>query len=166
MKLLKLQEQLETDYDHSFVGQTVSETISTLLSMAQKNRANKVKDEFKVPEKRFWWIKLQAYVGRRDWDELLKFARSKQAPMGYDPFYYQCFKAGSKRQAAQYISMCTNLTYQKRIQMCIQVDSIRQAAQEAVKAKDIDALKELEPLATTTVKSEISDFMTQLQSKK
>lgn len=166
MKLLKLQEQLETDYDHTFIGQTVSETISTLLGMAQNSRANKVKDEFKVPEKRFWWIKLQAHVSRRDWDELLKFAKSKKSPIGYEPFFNQCFKAGSKRQAAQYIAMCTNLTYQKRIEMYIQVDSIRQAAQEAVKAKDLDALKQLEPLATTTVRSEITDFMAQLQNKK
>lgn len=134
--------------------------------MAQNSRASKIKDEFKVPEKRFWWIKLQAYVARRDWDELLKFAKSKKSPIGYEPFFIQCFQAGSKRQAAQYISLCTNLTYQKRIEMCIQVDSIRQAAQEAVKAKDLEALKELEPLATTTVRSEIHDFVAQLQAKK
>lgn len=164
-KLLKLQAQLELDYDSTFVGQTVSQTISTLLSMSQHSRAVKVKDEFKVPERRFYWIKLQAYIARRDWDELHKFARAKKSPIGYLPFFNQCYKAGSKRQALLYVPMCTDVSYKQRIDMYIQVDGIRQAAQEAVKAKDLQALEELEPLATTTVRSEIADFVNQLKSK-
>ena len=61
--------------------------------------------------------------------------------------------------------MCTDVSYKQRIDMYIQVDGIRQAAQEAVKAKDLQALEELEPLATTTVRSEIADFVNQLKSK-
>lgn len=166
IKLLKLQLQLEKDYDQEFVGKTVSETIGGLILIAQNSRANKVKDEFKVPEKRFWWIKMKVLVTRRDWDELLKFSKSKKSPIGYEPFFHAVLKAGNKRSAAQYVPMCTTLDYKQRIQMYVQVDAIRQAAQEAVKAKDLEELLELEPLATSTVKSEINELIAQLKSKK
>lgn len=166
IRLLKLQLQLEKDYDQLFVGKTVSETISSLVLIAQHSRANKVKDEFKVPDKRFWWIKIKALVVRRDWDELLKFAKSKKSPIGYEPFFNLVLKAGNKRNASLYVPMCTYLSYKRRIQLYVQVDAIRQAAQEAVRAKDLDELLELEPLATTTVKSEINELIAQLKSKK
>ncbi|VVT56732.1 uncharacterized protein SAPINGB_P005238 [Magnusiomyces paraingens] len=166
MKLIKLQLQLENDYDQPFVGKTVTETISQLVSISQNSRANKVKDEFKVPEKRFWWIKAKALVARRDWDDLLKFAKSKKSPIGYEPFFNLVFKAGNKRHAALYVPLCTNLSYKERIKLFVQVDAIRQAAQEAVKAKDLDELQNLEPLATSTVKSEIHEYIAQLKAKK
>lgn len=164
IKLLKLQLTLEKDYDQIFVGKSVSETISALIMIAQHSRASKIRDDFKVPDKRFWWIKLQALVARRDWDELLKFARSrKSSPIGFEPFFELALKAGNKRNAALYVPMCVNLPYKKRIEMYVKVDAIRQAAQEATRAKDLDELAQLEQVATSAVKSEIQDLIAQLK---
>lgn len=166
VRLLKLQLVLERDYDQEFVGKSVSETISGLVLIAQNNRAQKVKDDFKVPDKRFWWVKIQALVVRRDWDELYKFAKSKKSPIGFVPFFDLAVKAGNKRNAALYVPLCASLPYKKRIEMYVKVDAIRQAAQEAVKAKDLQELTDLEPLATSAVKSEIQELIAQLKSKK
>lgn len=164
IKLLKLQLVLEKEYDQVFVGKSVSETISALVMIAQHSRASKVRDEFKVPDKRFWWIKLNALVRRRDWDELLKFARSrKTSPIGFEPFFEMTLKAGNKRNASYYVPMCTNLPYKKRIEMYVKVDAIRQAAQEATKAKDMQELVQLEQITTSAVKSEIQDLIAQMK---
>lgn len=158
-RLLAIQENLERDYEHPFVGLSVTDTISSLLKISQNPRALKLKDEFKVPDKRYWWIRLQALVARREWDALHKFSQSKKSPIGYEPFYNECLRAGSKREAAKYIQYCTNLTHKQRIEMYVKVDDIRQAAQEAAKAKDTDALHELRSMATPTVQTEIDNLM-------
>lgn len=163
LKLVNLQQKLESDYQQSFLGLSVSDTISSLLNMSQGNRAHKVKDEFKVPEKRYHWLQVRSFVYRRDWDALFKFATSKKSPIGYEPFYYQCLKAGSKKQALRYVSMCTNVTYEQRIDMYIKVDGLRQAGQEALKAKDLSKLEELERTAEGPVATEIKDFIRQLK---
>lgn len=84
MKLLHLQQQLEKDIHQSFVGLSVSETIYKCMTEGQASRASKVKSEFKVPDKRYWWIKLRALVEIRDWENLEKFAKSKKSPIGYE----------------------------------------------------------------------------------
>jgi hypothetical protein len=164
-KLLSLQQQLEKDYDQPFIGFTITETISGLLKIAQNSRATKVKDEFKVPDKRFWWIKLQALASRRDWDSLHKFATSKKSPIGYEPFYDECLKAGSNRNAALYVSLCANLTYKQRIHMYVEVDDIRRAAEEAFKAKDVDILEGLRETSTSAIQAEIDDHIATLRRR-
>ena len=47
-------------------------------------QANKLKKEFKVPDKRFWWIKVKALAESRNWVELDRFAKSKKSPIGYE----------------------------------------------------------------------------------
>lgn len=164
LKLLVIQKQLEQEYERSFVGQTVTETISELFGIAQTARAQRIKDEFKVPDKRFWWIRLKVLVSRREWDTLYKFATSKKSPIGYDAFYTECVKAGSKRNAAKYIPHCTTLNYKQRIEMCLEVDDLRQACQEAIKAKDVEELERLQELTpSAALKNEITDMVTKLR---
>jgi vacuolar protein sorting-associated protein 16 len=54
-RLLNLQEQLEKEAENriKFVGQSVSETIRTCLLNGMAKRADKIRSDFKVPEKRF-----------------------------------------------------------------------------------------------------------------
>lgn len=48
--------------------------------------ANKIKVDFKIPEKRFYWTMLKALVKQRDWESLEKFANSKKSPIGYQVY--------------------------------------------------------------------------------
>ncbi|KAI9491794.1 Vps16, C-terminal region-domain-containing protein [Zychaea mexicana] len=84
IKLLQMQQQLEKDTHQPFTGLSVSETIYKCTVLGQQNKASKVKSEFKVPDKRMWWIKLRALVEVRDWENLEKFAKSKKSPIGYE----------------------------------------------------------------------------------
>jgi len=53
-RLLLFQQQLESEADGKvpFFGQSVSETIRTCLINAMPKRADKIKSDFKVPDKR------------------------------------------------------------------------------------------------------------------
>lgn len=54
-RLLAQQQQLEKEADGkiSFFGQSVNETIRTLLINGMSKRADKMKSDFKVPDKRY-----------------------------------------------------------------------------------------------------------------
>ncbi|KAI8887949.1 hypothetical protein K501DRAFT_174170 [Backusella circina FSU 941] len=84
IKLLQFQSTLEKDTQQSFTGLSVSETIYKCTTLGQHAKATKVRTDFKVPDKRFWWVKLRALVEIRDWENLEKLAKSKKSPIGYE----------------------------------------------------------------------------------
>lgn len=86
-KLLHMQEVFEKDLQQErFVGESVNETVFKLIRMGYSSRANKVKSEFKIPEKRFWWLKLRALVAKRDWGEIEEWGRTKKSPIGWEVY--------------------------------------------------------------------------------
>ncbi|KAJ3089792.1 hypothetical protein HK102_005491 [Quaeritorhiza haematococci] len=103
-KLLTLQTQLERETAHSFVGLSVSETISKCLLLGQGNKAAKVKGEFRVPDRRFWWLKIRALIQSHNWDGLEKFAKSSQK-FGYVGIIDTLLKNNQFAQAAKYVEM-------------------------------------------------------------
>jgi hypothetical protein len=46
----------------------------------------KIMKKFKVSEKLLWYIKIQCYSKKSDWNGLLKLANEKKSPVGYVPF--------------------------------------------------------------------------------
>jgi hypothetical protein len=106
-RLLSLQLAYEHELDNKFqfAGLSVNDFISRLLSEGFGKRAEKVRADWKVPDKRyvyylvrkrlaeymvgyhrFWWIKLKALAGNKDWEGLENFAKAKKSPIGYEPF--------------------------------------------------------------------------------
>lgn len=51
--------------------------------MKLHSRALKIKSEFHVPDKSFYYIRIRALAEMNDWDELDKFSRSRKSPVGY-----------------------------------------------------------------------------------
>lgn len=87
-RLLALQIQFERELDHKFVfaGLPLSDTIYRLLVEGLNKRAERLRADFKVPDKRWWWLKLKALAAIQSWDALEAFAKSKKSPIGYEPF--------------------------------------------------------------------------------
>lgn len=54
LRLLTLQEQMERELDHKYIlsGLNVNETMSYLLQIGLGKRAEKIRSEWKVPDKR------------------------------------------------------------------------------------------------------------------
>jgi hypothetical protein len=83
IKLLVAQEELEKELRQKYVDLSVSQTIYKLVIDGQISKAAKIKSDFKVPDERFWWLKIRALGETKNWTELDKFVKSKKSPIGY-----------------------------------------------------------------------------------
>lgn len=82
------------------------DTIKELLNIGDVKLADKMKSEYKVPDRRYWWIRIQVYADHFQWEELEKFSKSKKSPIGYEPFVEVCLKHGNIVEAKKYLAKC------------------------------------------------------------
>ena len=153
VRLLALQQQFEKDSDGKikFFGQSVSETIRTCLMNGMSKKADRIKSEFKVPDKRFiklcfirdpsahatlsrfWYLKLHALTAMRDFDALDTFARSKRSPIGYEAFVRHLVEAGHLKEASSYVIRCDA---PKRVELYVLCKDWRAAGKECKERGD------------------------------
>lgn len=138
VRLLQVQAQLEKDYSQAFTGQSISSTVYKLITINQSSRASKVRSEFKMPDKRFWWIKLRALVEIRDWEGVAALAKSKKSPIGYEPFVEECVKARQFTEAGKYILKCDA---HLRAGLFLKIEAYSEAGEQAYLQKDLDMLQ-------------------------
>lgn len=143
-RLCRLQAQLEKETGQSlFVGLSVAETLQTAIALGNQKAVAQIRSDFKVSDKRFWWIKVKTLGRARDWDALEAFARERKAsPIGMEPFIQAC----TSNEAPQHVvaGMIGRLPDLKaRAEAYAQVGLIREAAEAAAAAKDADMLSKL-----------------------
>ncbi|KAF3162354.1 hypothetical protein TWF751_010743 [Orbilia oligospora] len=164
IKLLTMQESLERDvFEETFVGLSLNDTIFKLTRLGFHPRANKIRSEFKMPDKRFWWIKLRGLVAKREWAEIEEWSKLKTSPIGWEPFFNECLSAGNTKVASIFIPKCKNLGHAERINMWVQCGMIVKAGEEALLAKDYSSLEGLLPKATGAAVPEIQKMMQKLR---
>lgn len=146
-KLLALQKLLEDEAGGkiSFVGLSVNDTIRRCITTGYLKRADRIRSDFKVPEKRFWYIKLYALTETKDFDGLEAFAKSKRSPIGYEPFINHLIKSGYLKQAASYVPRCDAKT---RADLYVRCGEWRLAALECKERNDRAKLEELRRTCT------------------
>ena len=132
-RLLSLQETYEKEADTQtglhLVGLSVNETISELIKKGLAKKADRVRGDFKVPDRRsvdlptfsgvtapclrldsplhrFYFIKLQALTSVKDWPSLEAFAKLRKSPIGYEPFVTHLVDKGHPKEAAKYVPRC------------------------------------------------------------
>ena len=104
--LISRQKTLSTK-SPDIIGQNVNGTISLLIQSALFNDADSVRKEFKISDKKFWFLKVRGLALTRNWAELEKFARGKKSPIGYGPFVKACIDNNNKAEAIKYIERVT-----------------------------------------------------------
>ncbi|KAI0697518.1 vacuolar protein sorting-associated protein 16 [Cerioporus squamosus] len=129
VRLLTFQQTLEKESDGkiAFFGQSVNETIRTCLINGMAKRADKIKSDFKVPDKRFWYLKLYALTEVRDFEGLEAFAKSKRSPIGYEAFVKHLVEKGHQKEALPYVARCDG---PKRADLYVLCNDWRAAAKE------------------------------------
>ncbi|KAF6745417.1 vacuolar assembling/sorting protein VPS16 [Ephemerocybe angulata] len=107
-RLLSAQHQLDMENDGriSSFGLSLNETIRLCLVNGMARKADKLKSDFKIPDKRFWYIKLKALTEIRDFEGLDAFAKSKRSPIGYEPFVRHLIEKGYAKDAIAYVARC------------------------------------------------------------
>ncbi|XP_015880079.3 protein VACUOLELESS1 [Ziziphus jujuba] len=141
-KLLRIQHELEvTTKQAIFVDSSISDTIRTCIVLGNHRAAMKVKTEFKVSEKRWYWLKVFALATIRDWDALEKFSKEKRPPIGYRPFVEACIDADEKGEALKYIPKLADP--RERAESYARIGMVKEAADAASQAKDGELLGRL-----------------------
>ncbi|KAJ2721037.1 Vacuolar protein [Coemansia sp. Benny D115] len=165
IKLLQYQHQADQEAPgNSFVGLSLNQTLAQCLALGNYSKASKMRTEYKIPERRYYWIKLRALVLRRDWVELSRLANAKKSPIGYRPFVDECIRALQYQEAAKYITRCDPPS--ERAGLYLKIGFFREAAQAASLTKDVDMLRQIHGLARdSALKHDIAQMIEQLTSR-
>ncbi|KAM7260084.1 hypothetical protein ACFE04_015825 [Oxalis oulophora] len=141
-KLLRIQHDLEVATKQPiFVDSSISDTIRTCIVLGNNRAAMKVKTEFKVSEKRWYWLKVFALATIRDWDALEKFSKEKRPPIGFKPFVEACIDADEKGEALKYIPKLADP--REKAEAYARIGMAKEAADAASQAKDGELLERL-----------------------
>ncbi|CAN1255448.1 Protein VACUOLELESS1 [Linum perenne] len=141
-KLIRIQHELEVATKQAiFVDSSISDTIRTCIVLGNDKFATKVKTEFKVSEKRWYWLKVFALATVGNWDALEKFSREKRPPIGYRPFVEACMDADEKGEALKYIPKLADP--RERAEAYARIGMAKEAADAASQAKDGELLGRL-----------------------
>eukprot|EP00258_Populus_trichocarpa_P004599 XP_002306748.2 protein VACUOLELESS1 [Populus trichocarpa] len=158
-KLLRIQHELEVSTKQPiFVDSSISDTIRTCIALGNHRAAMRVKTEFKVSEKRWYWLKVLALVTIRDWEALEKFSKEKRPPMGFRPFVEACIDVDEKAEALKYIPKLADP--RERAEAYARIGMAKEAADAASQAKDGELLGRLKlSFAQNTAASSIFDTL-------
>ncbi|CAN0909928.1 Protein VACUOLELESS1 [Linum grandiflorum] len=171
-KLIRIQHELEVATKQAiFVDSSISDTIRTCIVLGNDKFASKVKTEFKVSEKRWYWLKVFALATVGNWEALEKFSREKRPPigsifppqfvglhllftrstylsnhrffvnLGYRPFVEACIDADEKGEALKYIPKLADP--RERAEAYARIGMAKEAADAASQAKDGELLGRL-----------------------
>ncbi|KAB5594660.1 Vacuolar protein sorting-associated protein [Ceratobasidium theobromae] len=163
VRLLTFQQQLEKDLEGrvQVVGLSVNATIRVCLLNGQPRKAEKIRADWKVPDKRFWYIKLYALTEQRDWDGLEQLAKSKRSPIGYEPFVTHLVAQGHAKQAASYVARCDA---PKRADLFVKCGEWRSAGEECKARGDKAKLEEIRKRAPNNlVARELDQIMSTMR---
>ncbi|CAI5715278.1 unnamed protein product [Peronospora destructor] len=140
----KLEEKPENVKRRKLVGQSISNTMKMLLRDSKYEPkllplVAAFAKKFKVPDKRFYRVKIKALAETQQWDALHKFSMEKKnPPCGFKAFAIACLEEGEKQQAENYTARITSVD--EKFETLIHLDLYSDALQLAIKLKDPEKL--------------------------
>ncbi|XP_041968252.1 vacuolar protein sorting-associated protein 16 homolog isoform X2 [Aricia agestis] len=165
-KLCKQQSSLQETYGEGFVGLSLHDTVEKLLMLGEVKLADKLRAEYKMPDRRYWWLRILTLAQKDEWEELDKFSRSKRSPIGFEPFVDACLRRARRDQALRYLPRCMD---DIKVKYYVKAEYYEEAAQVAFEQKDQNALLYVQkkcPLRESEQHARISVLLEQLTNKK
>ncbi|XP_034235328.1 vacuolar protein sorting-associated protein 16 homolog [Thrips palmi] len=166
LKLLKFQRDLEAKFRREFFGRSLHDTVEILLSLKELKLADSLRAEFKVPDRRYWWLRILAHAQNDEWEQLEKFSKDKKSPIGYEPFVDVCLEKNKKLEAQKYMSRVKD---DLKVKYYAKIGMLEKAAQTAFEQKDVQALNVVQARCGAQdrhVVEQINTYLAQLRSKK
>ena len=134
----KLEEKLKQTNPTSLVGLSLYETVHALIRLKMYKNADDLRKGFKMSEKQFYWLKINALAKQADWTELYNFANQKKSVIGYEPFVDCCLNYKNKYEAQKYL---TKVKEENKIAYYFKAGLIEEAGQLAKLQKNRAALE-------------------------
>lgn len=142
-KLFLYQTDLSNKYGINFHNQTCDETLSTLIKVGQRNEVKRMINEFKISERKFYFLKCSCLAKEHKLKELYSFSQEKKSPIGYLPFFKAVSKYANKKDAAIYVNMLSSLTYAEKLDMYLDCKAYHEAISLASHERDAIGLKQV-----------------------
>uniref|UniRef100_A0A8D2ZCI6 Vacuolar protein sorting-associated protein 16 homolog n=1 Tax=Scophthalmus maximus TaxID=52904 RepID=A0A8D2ZCI6_SCOMX len=133
MRLLRFQRKLDDEKGAGLLGLSLQATMEALLSLGLHKQTEQLYRDFRVPDKRYWWLKLMSLAEKEEWEELEKFSKSKKSPIGYLAFVDVCMKSNNKYEAKKYVS---KVTPEQKVKAHLAVSDLEGAADAAIERKN------------------------------
>ncbi|XP_075464963.1 vacuolar protein sorting-associated protein 16 homolog isoform X2 [Ascaphus truei] len=133
IKLLRKQRELQDQMDKPYLDNSLHDTVYNLILDGMQKKAEQLYKEFKIPDKRYWWLKISALAEKEDWEELEKFSKTKKSAIGYLPFVEICMKHQNKFEAKKY---ALRVNPDQRVKAFLLVRDLDQAAEAAIEHKN------------------------------
>lgn len=164
-RLLRHQRSLEDKFGREFSGLSLHDTLRALLLAREVRLADKLRTEYRVPDRRYWWLRILCLAQLGDWEELVRFSKSKKSPIGYEPFVDVCVKYKSA-YAEQFLP---RVQEELKVKYYAKAGLLEKACQIAVEQRDLQALMYVRSCCSSTDRElleRITSHIAQLSSKK
>eukprot|EP00127_Corallochytrium_limacisporum_P000610 Clim_evm9s22 gene=Clim_evmTU9s22 len=139
IRLLNHQKDISRSTGIQLDGYTLNQTVLECIINGMSKKADDLRKEFKIPEKRFWYLKARGLSQKRDWVELEKFCKSKsKSPIGYVPFAEGCINCGNVPEAEKYIVKCG---LEDQAHLYLKCKNWEEAVNTATQARSTDLLR-------------------------
>eukprot|EP00771_Trimastix_marina_P002573 gnl/Trimastix_PCT/3712.p1 GENE.gnl/Trimastix_PCT/3712~~gnl/Trimastix_PCT/3712.p1 ORF type:complete len:895 (-),score=303.24 gnl/Trimastix_PCT/3712:119-2803(-) len=86
---------------------SLADTLTSLIAHGAYQEANQLVKTSKLPDKRYWWIKLRALAHAGQW-EMIEQMGSKKSPIGFEPFVEVCMQHNNNTEARKYVTKISN----------------------------------------------------------
>ncbi|CAG9822683.1 unnamed protein product [Phaedon cochleariae] len=171
IKTIRFQREVEEKVPgakNKFIGKSIHDTCKILLEMKETKLAEKFRNDFKIPDKRYWWLKISSLAKQKEWIELEKFSKVKKSPIGYAPFVDVCLEHDNRQEALKYLPKVTD---DIKIKYCIKAGCLEEAADIAFQQRDIQSLLYVQGKCNTQfpqnqLGDKINAMVSQLESRK
>ena len=141
--LADYQEQLSNTLGSDFTGMTLQATLERLIRLKCTKECKTLVKKFKIRDKKYYHTMCRILIHEKRFEDLNNFADERKSPIGYYPFFKYLKKAGKSKEAARYVPMITEMTYQEKIKTLQEVKGYLELIQLFTKEKNILALKDL-----------------------
>ncbi|KAL7729315.1 hypothetical protein ACLKA6_008893 [Drosophila palustris] len=125
----------------SMNGLSIHDTMLQLLRMGDLKEAEKIKSDYKVPDRRFWWMRIITLAEKLNWVELEKFSKNKKSPIGYEPFVEVCLQQDNIQEARKYIPRCPD---KRKAHWYMRANLYEEAIGCAFEQRDLPGLYEMQ----------------------
>nr|XP_046915204.1 vacuolar protein sorting-associated protein 16 homolog [Dermatophagoides farinae] len=142
-RLLKYQLKLEDKFSSTtptglkFFDLSLQDTMRLLLQRGEYKLSDELRKEFKVPDKRYYYLRLITMAEMDEWLELERFSKAKKSPIGYEPFVDVCIQRQNRYEAQKYLPKIRD---ENKIKYYIKTGNLEDAAKFAFDKKDVEAL--------------------------
>jgi len=126
---------------HRFVGQSLMQTVTSLIHINESMEADSLRTRFKIPDKRYWQRKLDALTEVRNVNEIELMAQRKMSPIGYEPFVLALVQCGNIEAAKKVIPSVKDSEAQAKLYESIGLTEEARAARSVTGAGLLNLFK-------------------------